>query len=251
MHSDEREARLWQISENLHRADLTVLERHEQIAEWLRLIGNGPPGVSGQLVRKRRGGRPEGGLSLAARKLPVAGTSAEGRRKSVERAIRVDNISPKAKAEAVAVGLDNNQSALLAVARQSTPESQVRKVRDLAGRKRKPRLKWADPAEHGGHASSTETEQLLRVVYSHENETSFAWLKAAWRRASELVVAWARAPSSVRERFISEVLRASDADAPSANDEAKGTLGRTADHASPARNREKRLDHPERSATPG
>ena len=30
-------ARLWEISENLHRADLSALERAEQIAEWVAL----------------------------------------------------------------------------------------------------------------------------------------------------------------------------------------------------------------------
>jgi ParB-like chromosome segregation protein Spo0J len=90
MNGDEREARLWQISENLHRADLTVLQRNEQIAEWLRLIQDKPE-VSGHVVQKPQGGRPEGGLSLAVRSLPVAGKSQEARRKSVERGVRVDS----------------------------------------------------------------------------------------------------------------------------------------------------------------
>ena len=34
---DERERRMWEISENLHRAELTTLERDEQVAEWIRL----------------------------------------------------------------------------------------------------------------------------------------------------------------------------------------------------------------------
>src|SRR3954471_13123367 len=33
----EPEARLWEIAENLHRADLTVQERSEHVAEWIRL----------------------------------------------------------------------------------------------------------------------------------------------------------------------------------------------------------------------
>src|SRR5215831_17116034 len=36
---DERAARMWEIAENLHRAELTVLERSEQTAEWMRLSG--------------------------------------------------------------------------------------------------------------------------------------------------------------------------------------------------------------------
>jgi ParB/RepB/Spo0J family partition protein len=33
----DRDARLWEISENLHRAELTAGERADQIAEWIRL----------------------------------------------------------------------------------------------------------------------------------------------------------------------------------------------------------------------
>ena len=35
---DEREAKLWEIAENLHRADLSVQERADHIAEWIRLV---------------------------------------------------------------------------------------------------------------------------------------------------------------------------------------------------------------------
>jgi hypothetical protein len=38
MVGDKTDARLWEISENLHRADLRVLERAESIEEWRRLI---------------------------------------------------------------------------------------------------------------------------------------------------------------------------------------------------------------------
>src|SRR4051812_1893329 len=34
---DDRTARMWEIAENLHRADLSALERSEHIAEWDRL----------------------------------------------------------------------------------------------------------------------------------------------------------------------------------------------------------------------
>jgi ParB family transcriptional regulator, chromosome partitioning protein len=35
----ELEARLWEIAENLHRAELTALERAEHIDQWIRLRG--------------------------------------------------------------------------------------------------------------------------------------------------------------------------------------------------------------------
>jgi hypothetical protein len=43
---------MWEIAENLHRADLTVLERRTQQAEWVRLAAR-DAGVSAQ-------GTPEG-----------------------------------------------------------------------------------------------------------------------------------------------------------------------------------------------
>jgi ParB-like nuclease domain len=35
----ELEARLWEIAENLHRAELTALERAEHISQWIKLRG--------------------------------------------------------------------------------------------------------------------------------------------------------------------------------------------------------------------
>ena len=37
--SSELEARLWEIAENLHRAELTALERAEHISQWIKLRG--------------------------------------------------------------------------------------------------------------------------------------------------------------------------------------------------------------------
>lgn len=74
---------MWEIAENLHRADLTVLERDEHIAEWVRLAGKNDDRVSVQLAPKlssrgREGeGRPEGGINAAARELGVERTAAQ------------------------------------------------------------------------------------------------------------------------------------------------------------------------------
>lgn len=35
---DEIDAEMWEISENLHRSELTKLERDEQISRWVELI---------------------------------------------------------------------------------------------------------------------------------------------------------------------------------------------------------------------
>lgn len=76
------------IAENLHRAELTVLERAEHIAEWIRLTG--AKEKPGQLVQVSSGGRgKEGGLSAAARSLPIAGNTDDAKRKNAQRAVKI------------------------------------------------------------------------------------------------------------------------------------------------------------------
>lgn len=73
MFDDENTARLWEISENLHRKDLTVDERSDQIAEWISLTESTlQPGQLAPIETKRidgRGHRPESGISAASREL--------------------------------------------------------------------------------------------------------------------------------------------------------------------------------------
>ena len=118
---DERAARMWDISENLHRAELTPFEHDEQVVEWIKLL-EADPGFSGQNVRKKGRGRPKGGISEAARKLPVKGRTHAAKRKTVERAQKVANILPEAKEAVKKVGLDKNRSKYLKVAAEETLE---------------------------------------------------------------------------------------------------------------------------------
>jgi ParB-like chromosome segregation protein Spo0J len=143
---DDRDARMWAISENLHRAELTVLQRSQQIEEYTALakqkreaegalhVAHRPPDkkeeperVSVQVAQKL--GRPESGDSLAARDLGV--TCEE-----VTRAQMIASLSDEATKEAEALGLDDNQSALLKAAKASTPEAQVETLRDIRARGR-------------------------------------------------------------------------------------------------------------------
>jgi ParB family chromosome partitioning protein len=132
MEGGERAARRWQIEENLNRADLIALDRAEAIADWVRLIET-PRSVSGQNVHQSPG-RPLGGIAEAARSLRVPGPTEEARRKVVERAIKVDRMSDEAKDMARALGLADKQSALIAIAKEPTPATQVAKVHELANR---------------------------------------------------------------------------------------------------------------------
>jgi ParB-like chromosome segregation protein Spo0J len=135
MDGDSTDARLWQIAENLHRTDLTPLERAEQTTEWVKLREQKKV-VSGQDVQKRKGGRPQGGIADAARKLPVPGRTPEARRKSIERSRQIAGISDEAKSEARKTEIDNNMAALLTVSKETTREAQVKKVQELASDKR-------------------------------------------------------------------------------------------------------------------
>ena len=43
--SSSLDARMWEIAENLHRADLTALEHDEHVAEWMKLADSKPAQV--------------------------------------------------------------------------------------------------------------------------------------------------------------------------------------------------------------
>jgi ParB-like chromosome segregation protein Spo0J len=124
-HESDDEARMWEIAENLHRSELVPLERDEHIAEWVRL--------SDKLSEK---GRP-GKSAHAARELGI-------NERDVQRAVKVDSLTPEAKQAAREVGLDDNRSALLEAARVD-PEKQADYLRQRSTFK-----PAADPLEDVG-----------------------------------------------------------------------------------------------------
>lgn len=76
-----------EIAENLYRAELTALERGTQVARWIELNADR---VSVLSAPKPQGGRPEGGISAAARELGIESTDAK-------RAAKVASLSDEAK----------------------------------------------------------------------------------------------------------------------------------------------------------
>jgi hypothetical protein len=131
--ADEIAARLAKIEEILRYAALAVLNKAALVAEWVKTSDR--CNDSGQDVQEHAVGRPRGGIAQAARVLCVPGKTEEARRKFIEREMKIDAISSDAKDEARRLGLDDNQSALLAIA-NVTPEEQVAKVHERAERKR-------------------------------------------------------------------------------------------------------------------
>ena len=118
---DEIDAQLWEIAENLHRAELTALERDEQVALWVKLNAER---VLRQVDAKPQGGRPEGGTRAAAREIGISEPDAR-------RAVKVASLSEEAKEAARESGLDDNRSALLAAAK-ADKEKQASVIRDYA-----------------------------------------------------------------------------------------------------------------------
>jgi hypothetical protein len=153
------EAQLWQLSENLHRAELTKLQYDQQVVKYAELltakqagetgapIQSPPPDseIPGERVSRQVdakpphqnvGGRPESGYRQAARELNIPEVA-------VRRAYQTASLSPEAKAVAAETGLDDNRSALLEAAKERTPEAQTATIRRLAERKTPP----AEPTE--------------------------------------------------------------------------------------------------------
>jgi ParB-like chromosome segregation protein Spo0J len=194
---DERQARLWEIAENLHRAKLTALEYHEHLNEWVELTRNARD--FGQHVQKLPG-RPQSGNAKAARELPLEGKSEEALRKSIERAAKIAAISPEAKAAAKERGLDDNQRALLIIAKESR-ENQVRMVTTLSSRKRESPSK-----AKAASISQDMTEQVKASPHLAGDRTSIETLKHKWQEASDLRGAWEAASVEVRDQFCREVL---------------------------------------------
>jgi ParB-like chromosome segregation protein Spo0J len=149
----ERQARMWEISENLHRADLNVLEESEQITEWMRLAGDEPDVDEPEVVLAQVGpkigrGRPAGGERAAVRKLGIKRTSAQ-------RAKMIADIEPEAKKAAIEAGFADKQSKLLKIA-SKPKDQQVSAVRELA--KKKPK----GAAE--GPANKSSKQQAANVI---------------------------------------------------------------------------------------
>jgi ParB-like chromosome segregation protein Spo0J len=185
---DERDARLWQLAENLHRAELKILERAELLAKYVKLIeekrGALPPS------EQRRAGRPEGAVVQAARELRGLAKSESARRKCLERALRVNQMCPEAKDMARMLGLDDNRSALERIAREATRGLQVRKAEELASRRR----------------NTVEKKN----VKGGSSEDMMAALRTAWDQAIRLNDLWAKTPKRIRRQFIAELLKRPD-----------------------------------------
>jgi ParB-like chromosome segregation protein Spo0J len=184
--SDKIVARRLQLIENAHRADLTKLERANQTAEWLELVES-MEHISGKKFQKKPG-RPEGGDAKAARTIQVPGKSQDAKRKKIASDRKIGALDPAVQAAAIKAGLDDNTGKLEEIARQKTQAAQLAKIEELAS-PRKPKV---------GHPPGQT---------SAENGSTFESLKAAWKKAKTLRLAWEHASVPDRRRFVTKVLK--------------------------------------------
>ncbi len=163
---DETQRRMWEISENLHRADLSSMERHDLTGEWIKLASSrkGVPVDHLSEGGKFVGGRGnEGGLSATARELGMD-------RATAHRSVKVHAMSPEAKGEARALGLDSNRDAYLRAASQPTAEDQIRSLREDDARKRAQRNREITASDRRVDAAIKAVEKLSpeeRRVFEH------------------------------------------------------------------------------------
>lgn len=164
MEDDIRACRLWEISENLHRAELSDVERSKLIEEWRELTCEkvfqlGTPS----------GGRQQKDIGVRKTSQELGLTPQE-----VHRAHKIATMAPEAHEVARELGLDSNQSALLEAARQTTAEAQIDALMQRALRK-------------------AERKSLPAPLASEESEEKqAAAILSAWNRAgrnARLVVA--------------------------------------------------------------
>lgn len=181
---DSVQQRLVEIAENLHRAELTALERSEQIAEWVELTGSS---LSQLATNSAREGRP-GVISAASRELGIGKDEAH-------RAVKVASLSPEAKEEAIKTGLDDKQSVLLAAAKADDDVIFLRQehARREAEKARKEAEKLNKDTDRV--IALTEAEQfagwLMERTDLSEMPTIISWLEGT--KAKDVIAAMRRA----------------------------------------------------------
>lgn len=104
--TDERSARMWEIAENLHRAELTPDERRQHIAEWMKLNDQ----------RVLRDATPSGGAQPNDKAIRKAAKELGVSPATVSRAVAAESLPDEVKSSADEIGMSTAKRALLASA---------------------------------------------------------------------------------------------------------------------------------------
>jgi ParB family chromosome partitioning protein len=163
------EAKLWEIAENLHRSELTKLERDDNIAEWIKITERMNKPLQSATVSGGRGN--ESGVNAAARDLGIEQTDAH-------RAVKVASLSDEAKEAARETGLDNNRSALLDAAGKGSVAEQVAAI----------------------HQRHTAGAKIIKLA-----DDPLSDVEAAEVQVAALMSAWNKAGQVAREEFLCRI----------------------------------------------
>lgn len=204
---DEVDALLYEIGDNLHRAELSVLERADHFFEWIRLTTE-----KGGQGAHPGGKQPyDAGIAKAAKQFRVS-------RRTVRRAVIVSQISKEARDAAVAAGLGDNQKALLEISSEDSTEGQIARVNDMVSRGRASAatqrqfagevsepLGGADNTSDTVETAPSERHRQLApsppLVGSPEN----TWIEGELKDLANLWSSWSAASLKVRSRFLHEI----------------------------------------------
>jgi ParB-like chromosome segregation protein Spo0J len=177
--TDRLAAAMWEIAENLHRADLTGMQRNLLTGKWLKLWAQknkrDPIFHPGGEKSRRGRGRPGVGISDAARELGIADQTAR-------RAVRIaTRLKPSAQKVATELGLENQTHILERAAQLETPAAQIALLRQYAARKteRKTTKTKIQAALDGTAPPATPQQVFDRLYWSLDAEMQsqmLAWL---------------------------------------------------------------------------
>ena len=160
---DETDARLWEISENLHRAELSPVERAEHIDEWRRLV------VDKTQLASKGVGRPSQGHHETANALGVS-------HDAVRRAEKIASLAPEVREQAKAEGW--SQQRLLDMARDADAAEARRRNREadqlIAEQRLHDAVQWL-----GNRLNAAEMHQLGEMLAGVAPQLSKALMREA------------------------------------------------------------------------
>jgi ParB-like chromosome segregation protein Spo0J len=192
-------AHMWHHLENLDHSDkFTPLEKAEKLAEVVELTDKL---FSRQNVEKKQG-RPIGIITRAVSKLPIKGKTIKARRKRVERALTISKLPPEVKAAVKAREPGMTDKMLSEIAREKTPEAQVKKIEEIVKRKAKPQAAKRDRVNKKAQAQKPEEKAPAKKP---PDNVVFAELKSEC--PADLRRTWAAASTKVKRRFLREILK--------------------------------------------
>jgi hypothetical protein len=170
---DVDDARVYELTQNLQRANITRLYRARCLAELVhRMLGES---WAKDLVQPGGSQPGEKGINKTARALGYT-------RDDIRRSKTIATMSDEAMAKAEELGLDNNESALLRIVKQK-PDEQVALAEQLGGKKKRPK-------------------KQAKLADKKKDDATYAALLAAWEKAPKCEGAFVDATENAQRKFI-------------------------------------------------